>query len=230
MIIHGLQKLTLLDFPGRTACTVFTAGCNLRCPFCHNASLTAETGENGVITEDEFFSFLEKRKGLLDGVCITGGEPLMRKDIKDFIIKIKQAGFKVKLDTNGFLTSRLKELVEENLLDFIAMDIKNSPEKYALTSGAEGLDLDGVYESIKTIMNSGLEYEFRTTAVKEFHTKTDFYAIAGMIRGAKAYYIQNFVDSGDTIVKGLHPLTKAELEEAKAEAEKILTNVQIRGI
>ncbi|NCA93352.1 anaerobic ribonucleoside-triphosphate reductase activating protein [bacterium] len=230
MTIHGLQKLTILDFPGKTACTVFTAGCNLRCPFCHNASLVTKIKSGAVMTEDEFFAFLGKRKGILDGVCVTGGEPLIQKDIRDFIAKIKKEGFKVKLDTNGFMPSRLKELISEDLIDYIAMDIKNSPGKYAVTSGIDGLNIDGVFESIKIIMESGVEYEFRTTAVNEYHEVLDFISIAEMIKGAKAYFIQNFEDSGDTVVNNLHPLSKEELNRAKEEAMKILNHVELRGI
>ncbi|MDD4124203.1 MAG: anaerobic ribonucleoside-triphosphate reductase activating protein [Eubacteriales bacterium] len=230
MTIHGLQKLTLLDYPGKTACTVFTAGCNLRCPFCHNASLVTRINDSGIMTEEEFFMFLGKRRGILDGVCITGGEPLLQNDIRDFIIKIKKAGFLVKLDTNGFMSSRLSRLTDEKLIDYIAMDIKNSPAKYAVTSGIEALNIDEIYQSIKTILNSGIDYEFRTTAVFEYHDISDFCAIAEMIKGAKAYYIQNFEDSGDTVVKGLHPLPEKMLLEAREEAMKILSHVVIRGI
>ena len=230
MKIYGLQKLTLLDYPSKTACTVFTAGCNMRCPFCHNPSLVTRIDNSYIISEEEFFSFLSKRKGVLDGVCVTGGEPLLQPDLKDFIAKIKEKGFLVKLDTNGALPEKLKDIISSDLVDYIAMDIKNTPEKYAVTCGMEEISPDDIYKSINLIINSGKEYEFRTTAVREFHTPEDFKAIAGMIKGAKAYYIKNFVDSGDTIVKGFSPLNENDLQEARAEALKILDKVEIRGI
>ncbi len=234
MTISGLQKLTLLDFPGRTACTVFTAGCNLRCPFCHNASLVTDIDlqnkNRNIITEDEFFAFLAKRRGILDGVCVTGGEPLLQKDIKEFLIKIKKDGFLVKLDTNGFMPSRLKALISEGLVDYIAMDIKNSPAKYAATCGVGTTNFTDINESIAVIIKSGVEYEFRTTAVEEFHEIPDFYAMAELIKGAKKYYIQNFVDSGDIITEGLHPFTKEKLFQAREEALKILSHTELRGI
>lgn len=230
MIISGLQKLTLLDFPGKTACTVFTAGCNMRCPFCHNASLVLTPPKKGIMEEDEFFHFLKKRKGILDGVCITGGEPLLHSDIGEFLKKIKAEGFLTKLDTNGLSPKNLARLLEGGLLDFVAMDIKNTPEKYALTAGLPKMDMDAVGKSVELLIHSGIDYEFRTTAIREFHKPEDFYEIALFIRGAKAYYIQNFVDSGDTIRENLHPFTKEMLEKAKEEAQKVLLNVVLRGI
>ena len=229
MRICGLQKLTLLDFPGKTACTVFTPGCNLRCPFCHNAGLVTGTAHDE-IDEKEFFEYISKRKGVLDGVAITGGEPLLQKDISLFINKVHGMGFAVKLDTNGFFPTALKKIIDEGNVSYIAMDIKNAPEKYGVTTGIDGISICNVLESIKLIMNSNIDYEFRTTAAAEFHTPDDFIAIAEMIRGAKAYYIQKFKDSGNLIKEGLHPLSDADMRKCAENAMKILKNVSLRGV
>ncbi len=204
MQIKGLQKTTLLDFPGKVACTVFTGGCNFRCPFCHNASLVLRAQENDSIDQQELFNFLNKRKGILDGVCVTGGEPLLQKDIIPFLERIHSMGFSVKLDTNGAFPHRLSEIISLGLIDYIAMDIKNSPEKYAITSGVDAYP-NGVTDSIKIIMNSGIPYEFRTTVVRELHTKQDIETIAKMIEGADGYFLQLFKDSGDLIDNSYSP-------------------------
>ncbi len=229
MEIAGLQKLTLLDYPGRIAATVFTGGCNFRCPFCHNASLVLETSGMQRITEDEFFQFLEKRKGLLDGVCVSGGEPLIQKEIGGFIARIKALGFLVKLDTNGSVYSGLKELVEHGLVDYVAMDIKNSPAKYAVTAGTTQEILPDINKSVAFLLSNPVEYEFRTTVVKEYHTKEDFEAIGRWLSGAKKYYLQSFADSGDVIRPGLHPVEKKELEAFAAIARSHVPSVKIRG-
>ena len=229
MKIAGLQKLTLLDFPGRTACTVFAPGCNLRCPFCHNGELV--TGHGGEeISEESFFSFLEKRKGLLDGVAVTGGEPLLRPDVTDFLRRIKGMGYAVKLDTNGFFPEKLKTVLEEGLADYVAMDVKNSLDKYAATAGIPGLGLSPVTESIRMIMNSGKEYEFRTTAVREFHAPEDFEEIGRLIAGAEKYFIQGFIDSGGLICPGLSPLSREEMEECLERVRKYVPAAQLRGV
>ena len=231
MLIKGLQKLTLLDFPDKMACTVFTFGCNFRCPFCHNASLATRAGEVDTIPEDEIFDLLRKRKGVLDGVCITGGEPLLYgDDLKDFIIKIKELGYAVKLDTNGSFPKRLRALIEADLIDKVAMDIKNSPEKYGLTSGVENFDMSPILESIELLKSSGIDYEFRTTVVNELHSASDFEEIGKMIAGAKAYYLQSFVDSGDLIGEGLSAPSKEDMEAYRKIAEKYVPNTQIRGL
>ena len=201
MIIKGLQKTTLLDFPGRVACTVFTGGCNFRCPFCHNAALVLQPANVTSIDEQEFFTFLRKRTGILDGVCITGGEPLLQPDIISFIKKIKELGYRVKLDTNGSRFELLKQIIDEGLIDYVAMDIKSSPEKYAECIGLEGA-CDDIFLSIQYLMNCGIDYEFRTTVVRELHTKEDIINAAQYIKGAKRYYLQAFKDSGDIIGQG----------------------------
>ncbi len=196
MNIQGLQKLTLLDFPQHTACTVFTGGCNLRCPFCHNVPLVLDPTGGEAIPVADFFAFLETRSGLLDGVAVTGGEPLLQSDIADFLRGIKQRGFAVKLDTNGAFPEKLKSLIDAGLVDYIAMDVKNSPEKYALTCGVNGLSYAPFKESIEIIKTCGVDYEFRTTVVDEFHTTDDIASIGNEIKGAKRYFLQAFKDSG----------------------------------
>ncbi|MPL93166.1 7-carboxy-7-deazaguanine synthase [bioreactor metagenome] len=181
------------------------------------------------ITEDEFFQFLEKRKGLLDGVCVSGGEPLIQKGISGFISKIKALGFLVKLDTNGSAYLGLKELVEHGLVDYVAMDIKNSPAKYAVTAGTAEDILPEINKSVAFLLSDPVEYEFRTTVVKDYHTKEDFKAIGQWIRGAKKYYFQNFTNSGDVIRPGLCPVEKKELEEFAAIVRNYVPSVQIRG-
>lgn len=229
MRISGFQKMTLLDFPGKVAATVFTYGCNLRCPFCHNASLVV--GKNDVsYNEDEILSYLSKRQGLLDGVCITGGEPLLQPDISDFIKKIKALGYAVKLDTNGCYPEKLKELVSGRLVDYVAMDIKNCFAKYSETVGIKNFDVSPIKESVAFLISSGIDFEFRTTVVKELHTVENIKALAADIKGAKKYFLQNFVDSGDIIGKDLNAHDKPVLEQMKAEAEKTLDIVEIRGI
>ena len=193
MVIQGLQKLTLLDFPEHTACTVFLGGCDFRCPFCHNFELV-EGKVPSFMTEEEFFGFLDKRHGLLDGVAITGGEPCLRPDLPDFARKIKAAGYRVKLDTNGNHPEMLRSLLDEGLVDYVAMDVKNSPERYAETIGLETFDASKVDESIRMLMGSGIDYEFRTTVSDRFHGTEDIRRIGEWIHGADRYFIQAFVD------------------------------------
>lgn len=229
MKISGFQKMTLLDFPGKVACTLFTFGCNLRCPFCHNASLVLG-GAQEEHTEEEILSYLEKRQGLLDGVCITGGEPLLQPNIADFIKKIKALGYAVKLDTNGCFPEKLKELVNGGLIDYVAMDIKNCLSKYPVTVGIKNFDIAPIKESIEFLVNGNIDFEFRTTIAKELHTLEDIKALSEEIKGAKKYFLQNFVDSGDLIGENLSSHDKETLEEMKAEAKKTLDIVEIRGI
>ena len=229
MKIHGLQKMTLLDYPGRVACTVFLGGCDMRCPFCHNAELIDGTAAP-IMEEEELLRFLEKRKGLLDGVAFTGGEPTLRKDLPDLLRKVKAMGYPVKLDTNGMHPDMLRALLEEELIDYVAMDIKNSPEKYALTAGLDSLDLGPVFESIEILKNSSIEYEFRTTVVDELHNADDFEAIGKMIAGARAYLMQAFTDR-DTVVYGnFHAPTKKCMESYLSVVQKYVPNSELRGI
>lgn len=229
MNIQFYQKLTLLDYPSKTACTVFTHGCNLRCPFCHNASLVVRPPEE-CVDEAEFFAFLEKRKRVLDGICITGGEPLLQPDIADFIKKVRDIGYLVKLDTNGFFPDRLKSLIDTGLVDYVAMDIKNSKEKYALTCGLENADLEKVCRSVEILKTSGIDFEFRTTAVSGFHEPADFESIGRWLCGDYKYYIQCFKDSGDTIEKSLDALPESVLNDCLSQVLPFLPKAQLRGL
>ncbi len=230
MKLIGLQKMTVLDFPGRVACIVFTFGCNFRCPFCHNASLVLGEGESD-ITEDEFFSYLNKRKGILDGVCVTGGEPLLQKDIEEFLGKIKALGYEIKLDTNGMYPEKLKKIVNAGLVDYVAMDIKNSPEYYPATVGKDEIDFDKIKESADfLIREAGIDYEFRTTVVAEFHTESAFEEIGKLIKGAKEYYLQGFVDSGDLIGNNLTALPKSVMERMAERVKPYVEKVELRGV
>lgn len=230
MRISGLQKLTLLDFPGHVACTVFFSGCDLRCPFCHNAPLVTDIDVHDGMEEGEFFAFLEKRRGILDGVAISGGEPLLQAELSDFIARIKSMGFSVKLDTNGTHPNRLAELLASGNIDYVAMDVKNSREKYEKTVGVR-VDTDAIDSSIHTIITSGVEHEFRTTVVAELHEKADFVEIGERLRGAKRYFLQQFLDSGALIGDGskMHAATKAEMETF-AVAARAFVPTFLRGV
>ena len=230
MRIQGLQKLTLLDFPERVACTVFFAGCNFRCPFCHNASLVVDIPPEGDVTEDEFFSFLKKRKGILDGVCITGGEPLLQPNIEVFIRKIKELGYAVKLDTNGSFPEKLKSLVEKGLVDYVAMYIKNCPEDYGRTAGVSNLDVSSIVESVSYLKEGHVPFEFRTTVVKGYHTKESFEKIGLWLQGTERYYLQNFVDSGDLIGKDTEGCSEKEMKEFLEVVQKYVPSAKVRGI
>ena len=229
MVIKGLQKTTLLDFPGKVACTVFTAGCNFRCPFCHNASLVIAPDLSDTISEDEFFAFLNKRRGILDGVCITGGEPLLQKDIEIFIKKIRALGLAVKLDSNGAYPERLKSIIDQGLVDYVAMDVKNCKEKYSLTVGTE-VDIDKISESVRILMTSDVEYEFRTTVVRELHSPEDIKSIGEWIAGAKRYFLQSFTDSGELIADGYSAHTPQDMGALLDIAKQYVPDAALRGI
>ncbi|MBQ1755816.1 MAG: anaerobic ribonucleoside-triphosphate reductase activating protein [Oscillospiraceae bacterium] len=229
MKLGGLQKMTLLDFPGRVACTVFTVGCNFRCPFCHNSSLVVSP-QAAELSQDAFFAFLKKRQGLLDGVAITGGEPVMHPDLPELMRRIRELGFAVKLDTNGSFPERLAAILEEGLADYVAMDIKNSREKYEQTAGLAGI-LPQVEQSVRLLMEGGTPFEFRTTLVDELHEPEDFTAIGAWIGGDEPYFIQGFVDSGD-ILAGGGRFHAADAEKAAAcleAAKAFLPMAQLRG-
>lgn len=228
MLIKGLQKLTLLDYPGKVACTVFTGGCNFRCPFCHNASLVTHIDSQN-ISEDEFFSFLNKRTGILEGVCISGGEPTLQPDIESFIKKIKNLGYDVKLDTNGYRPDILKNLCENGLIDYVAMDIKNSPKKYPLTTGLDSIDFSKIEESVAFLLNGNIDFEFRTTVIKELHEECDFAQIGKWLKGNEKYFLQSFIDSGDTIRTGLNPHNEEQMCTFLTILKEYIPNVQIRG-
>ncbi len=228
MKLYGFQKTTLLDFPNRVASTVFTGGCNLRCPFCHNGSLVlAPTDE---VPTAEVLAYAEKRAGILDGICITGGEPTLHADLPDFVRELRARGLQVKLDTNGTNPQMLAALLGEGLLDYVAMDIKNTPEKYAETVGIANFDLAPVRESMRILAESGVSYEYRTTAVAEFHTPADFAVIGKWLSGAPAYYIQNFVDSGNLLADGLSALSAEAMKTCLAAAQTYLPHAALRGV
>lgn len=230
MNIQGFQKLTLLDYPGKMACTIFTAGCNMRCPFCHNSRLVINPSAEAEFTEDEILAYLKKRQGILDGVAITGGEPLMQKDIEDFIIKVRELGYPVKLDTNGTYPEKLKELVNKGLVDYVAMDIKNSPELYSETVGIADYNISKIEESIAFLLEGRVDYEFRTTVVRELHSVFSVEGIGKMIKGAKRHYIQAFIDSGELIGFDLTAVPKNEMETMKNVMLKYVDSCEIRGI
>ncbi len=218
MNVQGLQKLTVLDFPGKVACIVFTAGCSFRCPFCHNATLVK--GEGARVEEEEILSYLKKRQGILDGVVITGGEPTIQKDLKDFIKKVRALGYKVKLDTNGYQPDVLEDLLKEGLLDYVAMDIKNSKGKYPVTVGLQNVDVSKIERSVSLLKNGTIPYEFRTTTMDELHSEEDFLEMGKLVEGAKKFFMQSFKDSGDILCGTF----TAPSDEKIAIFKQILTN------
>lgn len=226
MIIGGLQKLTLLDYPSKVACTVFTAGCNYRCPFCHNALLVEEV--KPVYSESDVLSFLKKRVGVLDGVCITGGEPLMQSGIESFVSEIKALGYSVKLDTNGSFPEKLRSVVEKKLVDYVAMDIKNSPEKYALTAGVNA-DISKIKESVSFLKEGKTDYEFRTTVVDGHHDEKSMEDIGTWLSGAKRYFLQNFVDSGN-LIGNARGVGEDKMREFLSIVQRFVPSAELRGL
>jgi len=229
--ISGLQKLAMVDFPGKLAATVFTGGCNLRCPFCHNALLVNRLDENPEThSVEEVLAFLEKRKGFLDGVVLSGGEPLLQSGAAEFLSAVKDLGFAVKLDTNGCYPERLKEILDRGLVDYVAMDIKNSREKYAETVGIPGFDITPIEQSVQLLKNSGIDFEFRTTIVKEFHTAQDLVSIGQWLDGSPRYFLQQFVDSGDLVGSGCTAVEPLELQAFADLVRPYFKEVSLRGI
>lgn len=230
MHIHGFNKITLLDYPKHLAATIFIGGCNLRCPFCHNASLVTNVNSQPIIPTNEVLTILESRKSILEGICITGGEPTIYPDLPDFIKDVKKLGLKVKLDTNGSNPSMIKYLANNNLIDYIAMDIKNSKDKYSLSVGVDNYLIDSTSESIEFILREFIDYEFRTTLVKEHHCENDMIAIGEWIKGAKAYYLQAFVDSGDLLTNGLTAHSREEMSHFSSLLKPYVKSVFLRGL
>ena len=229
MRIQGLQKLTLLDYPGRTACTVFLSGCNFRCPFCHNAPLLqGDTGD--AMDEDALLMFLKKRQGVLDGVAVTGGEPLLRQELPRLLEKIKALGYTVKLDTNGAFPERLEVIVQAGLADYVAMDVKNSPERYAQTTGISELDLAPIFKSVSFLLRGTVAYEFRTTAVAEFHDDASFQKLGDWLAGAERYFIQRFEPRETVLKAGLHAPAPEQLRHWAELVRPKIPNVALRGI
>lgn len=229
MKLHGLQKMTLLDFPGHVACTVFLGGCDFRCPFCHNFELVDGTAPP-VMEDTEFFEFLEKRRGLLDGVAVTGGEPCLHKELPAFLAKCHEMGFPTKLDSAGYHPEMLKELFDRGLVDYVAMDIKNSPDKYAETTGVDFVDMSPIRESIDLIRNSGVDYEFRTTVIEQFHTPQDIEECAKLVAGAKRYFLQAFTDRDTVPYEGFTAPSAEKLRSYAEIARKYIDFVEVRGV
>ena len=229
MQIHGFNKTTLLDFPGHLASTVFTGGCNMRCPYCQNADLVLNPMSQPLISEEVVFDHIKKRKGIIEGVCITGGEPTLQADLEDFIKRLKELGVMVKLDSNGYRPKVLKRLMENGLLDYVAMDIKSSLDEYHIVSGVN-LDTSLIKESIDLLKNGPIDYEFRTTVVKELHSKETFEKIGELLSGAKQYFLQGYIDSERVIDRRFSSYTKEELEGFVTILKKTIKNVSIRGV
>ena len=229
MKIHGLQKMTLLDFPGRVACTVCLGGCDFRCPFCHNFELIDGTAQP-IMDEDELLAFLRKRTGLLDGVAFTGGEPCLHRDLPELLGRIRALGFAAKLDTNGFHPDLLRQILAEGLVDYVAMDVKNSPAKYAATCGLPSLDLTPIRESIALLKSSGADYEFRTTVAAELHQEEDFEEIGQMIRGARRYFLQRFTDRDSVPFEGFHAPAKEDMLRYAEIARRYVADTSLRGV
>ena len=228
MRIGGFQKMTVLDYPGKIAATVFTYGCNLRCPFCHNASLVVDDSE--LLSVDEILRYLARRRGILDGVCVSGGEPLLQPDIEALLRAIRDLGLQVKLDTNGTLPHRLADVTAKGLVDYVAMDIKNAPSRYPETVGCAPVDLDAVRESASLLMRGNIPYEFRTTVVRELHGDDEIEEIGRWIAGAERYFLQGFIDSGNLIGGGLSAYTKEEMERLRAVAARYVPSAAVRGV
>ena len=228
--IHGLNKTTLLDYPGRIAAVIFLGGCNFRCPFCQNSSLVLHPSEEPIIPEEEILAFLKKRQGILEGVCISGGEPTLAADLEDFIKKIRSLGYPVKLDTNGTRPDIVKHLAENDLIQMVAMDIKASPENYPSLTGMLHPDLESVRETADFLLHGKLNYEFRTTVIRELHNENDFIQISQWLKGARAYYLQAYRDSEEVLQPGFNSYSLKELEHFRDILSASIPVVGIRGI
>lgn len=230
MGVKGLTKSTLKDYPGHTTATLFVGGCQFKCPFCHNGSLVTKPNALPDLSREELFSFLKTRKGLVDSICITGGEPTLYSDLKQVIYDIKQMDFLVKLDTNGYEPYQLNQLLKENLVDYVSMDIKNCLDKYAKTAGCTNFDPTRIKLSVDLLKDSSIEYEFRTTVVRELHSKENIRSIAQWLKGAKAYYLQPYVESEDVIMPIFTSYSHDQMVELKKLAEIYIDNVHLRGM
>lgn len=230
MQILGFQKTTLLDYPGHVAATIFFGGCNFCCPYCHNKELVLSPDEISNIPEKTVFSVLEKRQGILDGICITGGEPTLQPDLKSFIKKIKALGYLVKLDTNGYQPSVLKELCKEHLIDYVAMDIKHAPNKYNQIANRKDFSIEPILESVAFLKEGRIPYEFRTTVIREFHKEEDFISIGKWLSGADAYFLQSYKDSERVISPGFHAYPKDDLKHFCSILKPDIKKIEIRGI
>ena len=244
MQIHGFHKTTLLDYPEHIAATVFTGGCNFRCPFCHNGELVLDPGCQPLIPEEEVLTYLKKRQGILQGVCVTGGEPTLQKDLKEFLQKVKELGYPIKLDTNGYMPGVLWDLLQNGLVDYVAMDIKAARENYTTATELAHMDLSRIEESIGILKSSGIPYEFRTTVMKGIHTVEEFEEISRWIAGCPAYYLQNYEenenclyrmvqtgeDAGKESAAPFGAFSREELEQMAKLAGKYVGKVTLRGV
>lgn len=223
----GLEKISLVDYEGKIACTLFTKGCNFKCPFCHNASLVC--GDDPEIDFNEILAYLEKRKNFLEVVCISGGEPTLNIDLEEYLVSIKQLGYLIKLDTNGTNPDLMESLIKKNLIDYVAMDIKNSPSSYDKITGTKKVNLENIQKSIDYLKSNAIDYEFRTTIVDEFHNESNIEEIGNWLQGAKRYFLQKFVDHDTCISQNLHEVPKEKALKYKRLLQKYLPNVELRG-
>lgn len=230
MKIYGLNKTTLLDYPGKVAAVIFLGGCNFRCPFCQNSTLVLNPSAQPEIPVKEVLSFLKKRQGILEGVCVTGGEPTLSPDLPELLQEIRTLGYPIKLDTNGTHPELLKTLAEQNLIQMTAVDIKACPDNYPSLCGLVHPDLDAVKETVEFLKNGALDYEFRTTVVRELHSEKDFIEIGQWLTGAKAYYLQAYRDSEEVLQPGFSSYTQKELEHFREILKRTIPLVELRGI
>ena len=228
MVIHGIQKLTLVDYPGHPAAILFTGDCNFRCPFCQNAPLVLSSSSEPVIDEDEIFSFLKKRKGMLEGVVVTGGEPTLQKDLIPYLGRLKDLGYLVKLDTNGYRPDILEKAMESGYVDYVAMDIKTSLDEYPVVAGIKNLDVSRIERSVELLKSGTVDYEFRTTVVEPLHHKENFEKIGELLKGCRRYYLQSFVDSGNIIGKNCFPPSQEQLKNYLKTVSNYIESVSIR--
>lgn len=229
MIICGYEKFSMVDYDGNIACTVFTGGCNFRCPFCHNAPLVIGDLAQEQMNGEEVFDYLQKRKGLVDAVCVTGGEPTLQPDLAEFLQQVRDMGYKTKLDTNGLRPDVVEKILAKGLVDYVAMDVKNSPQKYPLTVGLDRVDISKIQASIDLLNQSGVDHEFRTTLIKEFHTDEDMQAIAAMVKNTPRYFMQKYKDIDGCIAHGYTPVDKADALLFKTYFENTVPHVDLRG-
>ena len=228
MVIHGIQKLTLVDYPGHPAAILFTGDCNFRCPFCQNAPLVLSSSSEPVIADEEIFSFLTKRKGMLDGVVVTGGEPTLQKDLIPYLGRLKSLGYLVKLDTNGYRPDILEKAMESGYVDYVAMDIKTSLDEYPVVAGIKNLDVSRIERSVELLKSGTVDYEFRTTVVEPLHHKENFEKIGELLKGCRRYYLQSFVDSGNIIGKNCFPPSQEQLKNYLKTVSNYIESVSIR--
>ena len=228
MVIHGIQKLTLVDYPGHPAAILFTGDCNFRCPFCQNAPLVLSSSSEPLIADEEIFSFLTKRKGMLDGVVVTGGEPTLQRDLIPFLGRLKTLGYLVKLDTNGYRPDVLEKAMESGYVDYVAMDIKTSLDEYPVVAGIKNLDVSRIERSVELLKTGAVDYEFRTTVVEPLHHKENFEKIGELLKGCRRYYLQSFVDSGNIIGKNCYPPSQEQLKNYLKTVSNYIESVSIR--